>query len=67
MYQSPDLVKVNLEIKDNFAAYTTTCIENTYTSMAVGACDVPTDPSYNFIRFTQQFPSSPHECYNDVI
>lgn len=66
MYQRPDFVKVNLEIKDNYASYSS-CIERTWTSDISGHCDVPGDPTYNFTRFTVEFASNPWECYNDKI
>ncbi len=45
MYQSPDLVKVDLEIKDNYAAYGETC-DYTIGYMFSSSCDG--DPHYYF-------------------
>ncbi|MBR1531630.1 MAG: hypothetical protein IJ872_02845 [Eubacterium sp.] len=43
MYQSPDLVKVDLEIKDNFAAYGQTgCYRNSWTAYTINEMEVPT-------------------------
>lgn len=40
MYQSPDFVKVDLEIKDNFAAYAT-CYRNSWSVYTINEAVVP--------------------------
>lgn len=66
MYQSPDFVKVNLAIKDNYAAYQT-CIEHTMTNDIVGHCDVVGDPTYDFTTYSQLWPENVYQCYTKVI
>lgn len=45
MYQSPDLVKVDLDVKDNFAAYSS-CYRNSWTAytnneqVTSGLCEI---------------------------
>ncbi len=41
MYQSPDLVKVDLDVKDNFAAYSS-CYRNSWTAYTNNETVVPT-------------------------
>ncbi|MBQ6381626.1 MAG: hypothetical protein IJJ41_08540 [Clostridia bacterium] len=53
MYQKPDFVKVDLDIKENFAAYTSGCYRNSmsvYTNnetvVPTGKCEVDNIVSY---------------------
>ena len=53
MYQKPDFVKVDLDIKENFAAYSTTCYRNSWTAytnnetvVPSGLCEVDRVVSY---------------------
>lgn len=61
MYRSPDFVKVDLDIKDNFAAYEA-CYERTYVGNIIGHCDVVGDPTYNFQTLTEKMPQAPYQC-----
>ena len=63
MYQSPDLIKVNLDVKDNFAAYAS-CIERVWTTDLNGTCD---QPGYVFQTWSQLYPADPYTCYNDLV
>ncbi|MBQ6267589.1 MAG: hypothetical protein IJK64_07450 [Clostridia bacterium] len=61
MYQSPDLVKVNLDVKDNFAAYASCPSDVVWSGGHVeGTCQ--NDGSY--VSMLTLPASSIHQCYS---
>lgn len=62
MYQSPDFVKVDLEIKDNFAAYSG-CYRNSYSAYTVNETVVPTGicETRNIVKYASA--ATDYQCF----
>jgi len=64
MYQSPDVIKVKVNVEDVFASYGGGCPEDhwAYQTLTGGTCrDVDTDSF-----FTATYPTNPHQCYSTL-
>ena len=66
MYQAPDLIKVDINVSDSFAAYGAACPMDDETTVRWTAPCSPADPNYSYTykTYVADNPGAEWQCYS---